>query len=81
MFDFFKKEQLKKKYDQKLLNDIHEAKDEWDNTRNNEGMLSNITNENILVNEQLARAKYEFLFREAKHRKVKAKIQESVIVR
>lgn len=81
MFDFFKKEQLKKKYDQKLLNDIHEAKDEWDNTRSNEGMLSNMTNENILVNEQLARAKYEFLFREAKHRKVKAKIQESVIVR
>ncbi|HIX01413.1 MAG TPA: YaaL family protein [Candidatus Ligilactobacillus excrementigallinarum] len=86
MFGFGKKkkvnkESLKKQYDRKLLADIELAKDEWDNIRNNDDLLATMSTEDYLVNEQLAKAKFEFLFREAKKRKVKAKIQESVIVR
>lgn len=86
MFGFGKKkkvnkESLKKQYDCKLLADIELAKDEWDNIRNNDDLLATMSTEDYLVNEQLAKAKFEFLFREAKKRKVKAKIQESVIVR
>lgn len=86
MFGFGKKkkvnkESLKKQYDRKLLADIELSKDEWDNIRNNDDLLATMSTEDYLVNEQLAKAKFEFLFREAKKRKVKAKIQESVIVR
>ncbi|WP_290033587.1 YaaL family protein [Ligilactobacillus cholophilus] len=84
MFGFKKrknKEPLKKQYDRKLLADIETAKNEWDGIRTNDDLLATMSTEDYLVSEELARAKFEFLFREAKARKVKAKIQESVIVR
>ena len=78
MFGFGRKkrnqETLKKQYDRKLLADIELAK-------HNDDLLATMSTEELLASEQIARAKFEFLFREAKHRKVKAKIQESVIVR
>lgn len=84
-FDFFKrrrkKESLKTQYDKKLLNDIELSKDELNNLRNNDDLLTTMSTEDYLINEQLAQAKFEFLFKEAKLRKIKAKIQESVIVR
>ena len=85
MFGFGRKkrnqETLKKQYDQKLLADIELAKDEFNNIRHNDDLLATMSTEELLASEQIARAKFEFLFREAKHRKVKAKIKESVIVR
>lgn len=85
MFGFGNKkkhqESLSQKYDRKLLEDIELSKDELNNIRHNDDLLATMSTEELLASEQIARAKFEFLFREAKHRHVKAKIQESVIVR
>lgn len=84
MFGFkFKRNKysLKEEYDRQLVEDVELAKNEWENIRTNDDLLATMSMEDYLISEQLARAKFEFLFHEAKIRQVKAKIQESVIVR
>ncbi|WAA09509.1 YaaL family protein [Fervidibacillus albus] len=69
---FFKnrKGQLKKKYDQKLLEQMEDLKKKWEEEKN-------LLNHSVGVSEemkkqvQLAKIKYFYLFKEAKARKVK----------
>lgn len=75
-----KKHLLRKAYDGFLLNDIDEAKQNWDHASQTEKAVYDSDNE-LTAETQLARAKYEFLYREAKRRKVHGHTQSSVFGR
>lgn len=75
-----KKHLLRKAYDGFLLNDIDEAKQKWDHASQTEKAVYDADNE-LTAETQLARAKYEFLYREAKRRKVHGHMQSSVFGR
>ncbi|WP_226677767.1 YaaL family protein [Rossellomorea aquimaris] len=66
---FRKKGKLKKEYDQSLLRVLDETKDHWNQQRSIDEMSVDY-NLNIHCHSKIAEAKYFFLFREAKHRKI-----------
>ncbi|WP_318767087.1 YaaL family protein [Lactiplantibacillus carotarum] len=72
--------QPKAVYDQQLLNTLNAAKDDWDRAKQNEqAIYDNNTNE-LVTQTALARAKYLYLYREARRRQVHGQtIQRSVI--
>ncbi|MFC6180379.1 YaaL family protein [Lactiplantibacillus daowaiensis] len=67
-------------YDQQLLTLLDAAKLDWDRAKQNEqAIYDNNTNE-LVTQTALARAKYLYLYREARRRQVHGqKIQQSVI--
>ncbi|WP_105957049.1 YaaL family protein [Apilactobacillus quenuiae] len=66
-------------YDEFLLDSIDRAKDQWDKAQETEQAVSEI-DEEIIAQTQLSKAKYLFLYREARERNVhNNKIQSSVI--
>ncbi|WP_064091122.1 YaaL family protein [Rossellomorea aquimaris] len=66
---FRKKGKLKKEYDQSLLRVLEETKERWNQQRSIDDMSVDY-NLNIHCSSKIAEAKYFFLFREAKHRKI-----------
>lgn len=66
-------------YDEFLLDSIDRAKDQWDKAQETERAVSEI-DEEIIAQTQLSKAKYLFLYREARERNVhNNRIQSSVI--
>ena len=78
MFGLWKKQQLKKQYDEMLLADIDTAKRKWDNARQTQAAVYD-SDEQLVAETELAKAKYYFLYLEAKRRQIKGHIQSSVI--
>ena len=68
------KKKLRKEYDEELLYLIDQAKKNWDHARQTEQAVYEVVAET-----QLAKAKYQFLYQEAKLRNVRGHIQSSVI--
>jgi hypothetical protein len=66
---FRKKGKLKREYDQTLLQTLEEAKHNWNQQRSIDEMSVDY-NLNLHCSSKIAEAKYFFLFREAKHRKI-----------
>ena len=69
------KKKLRKEYDEELLYLIDQAKKNWDHARQTEQAVY----EELVAETQLAKAKYQFLYQEAKLRNVRGHIQSSVI--
>ncbi|KRN88479.1 YaaL family protein [Ligilactobacillus ceti] len=80
MFFNKKKHKLRKKYDEQLLKDIDQAKVQWDNAKKTEMNVYEIDDE-LIAETQLAKAKYHFLYLEAKKRKLRGRMQSSIISR
>lgn len=72
--------ELRSTYDGFLLDAIDDAKRGWDHARQTEEAVYD-ADEELTAETQFARAKYEFLYREAKRRKVHGRIQFSVFGR
>ena len=72
------KQKLRRSFNELLLEDIDQAKLDWDQARQTAAAVYDVDDE-LLAEVSLARAKYEFLSREAKYRQVKGHIQASVI--
>ncbi len=66
---FRKKGKLKKEYDQSLLQTLEESKENWNHHRSIDEMSVDYSL-NLHCQSKIAEAKYFFLFREAKHRKI-----------
>lgn len=69
---FRRKGWLRKEFDEKLLNNINEFKNDWQQQK----MLlekSFDPSEEVICQTKLAEAKYFFLFKEAKHRNITLK--------
>lgn len=78
MFNKKSKFKLRKEYDAELLNSIDHAKLMWDQAKQTEEAIYEVDAE--LINEtQMARARYFFLYNEARVRSVKGHMQTSVI--
>ncbi|MHC9532288.1 YaaL family protein [Dellaglioa sp. BT-FLS60] len=78
MFNKKPKLKLRKEYDAKLLDAIDRAKLTWDQAKQTEEAIYEVDAE--LSNEtQMARARYFFLYNEARVRAVKGHMQASVI--
>ncbi|UQS85057.1 YaaL family protein [Apilactobacillus apisilvae] len=66
-------------YDEFLLSSIDRAKAQWDQAKETESAISEV-DEEIVAQTQLSKAKYLFLYREARERNVSNnRIQSSVI--
>lgn len=72
------KQKLRRSFNELLLEDIDQAKLDCDQARQTAAAVYDVDDE-LLAEVSLARAKYEFLYREAKYRQVKGHIQASVI--
>lgn len=72
------KQKMRRTYDELLLEDINRAKQSWDNKRETQQSIYGI-GEEIDAEVELEKAKYQLLFREARRRKIKGKLQASVI--
>ncbi|MEK3888908.1 YaaL family protein [Bacillus sp. FSL K6-3431] len=68
----FRKQKLRKAYDQKLIDVMESTRENWLHQRHLEN-LSYEQSEDIRCRTLLAQAKYFFLFREAKIRKISTK--------
>ncbi|MBD5069460.1 YaaL family protein [Ligilactobacillus apodemi] len=73
-----KKQKLRRAYNELLLQDIDNAKLGWDHARQTKAAVYDV-DEELIAEVALAKARYEFLYREAKLRKVKGHIQASVL--
>ncbi|WP_178195814.1 YaaL family protein [Ligilactobacillus sp. Marseille-Q7487] len=72
------KQKLRLKYDELLLEDIMQATDIWNHAKQTQAAVYELDDE-LLAQTKLAQAKYQFLYKEARIRRVKGKIQKSVI--
>ncbi|MDZ5713838.1 YaaL family protein [Jeotgalibacillus haloalkalitolerans] len=66
---FRKKGKLKKEYDDRLVHLMQQARGEWQQQKN----LSDLSFEKspqMLAEEKMAEARYFYLFKEARHRKI-----------
>ncbi|AJD89352.1 hypothetical protein JMA_00350 [Jeotgalibacillus malaysiensis] len=66
---FRKKGKLKKEYDDRLVQLMQQAREEWQQQKN----LSDLSFEKspqMLAEEKMAEARYFYLFKEARHRKI-----------
>ncbi len=78
-FSLFKKPDVKKEYDERLLDLINQLKEEWDHAQKTQDAVADRDSE-IEAQRALAKRKYFFIYREARIREVKnTSIQPSVI--
>lgn len=66
---FRKKGKLKKEYDDRLVQLMQQAREEWQQQKN----LSDLSFEKspqMMAEEKMAEARYFYLFKEARHRKI-----------
>lgn len=73
-----KKNNLKKEYDERLLTDIDHAFSVWSNCKNNQQTIYE-ADEELIAQTKAAKAQYELVYREARIRQVKGRIQAAVI--
>ncbi|RRK11832.1 DUF2508 family protein [Lactiplantibacillus garii] len=72
--------QPKEVFDQQLLNTLNTAKVDWDRAKENEQAIYDNNTSELVTQTALARAKYLYLYREARRRQVHGQtIQRSVI--
>lgn len=73
-----RKQKLRHDYDDRLLESIEIAKQDWDQAKETQAAIADVDTQ-IISQTALARQKYFFLYREARRRQVRGKhIQESV---
>lgn len=75
-----KNNNLKKQFDEALLEDIDRAFSEWTNDKKNQETVFE-ADEEMAAKTKVSKAQYELLYREARRRKVKGHVQSSVISR
>lgn len=75
-----KKNNLKKQFDEALLEDIDRVFSEWTNDKKNQETVFE-ADEEMAAKTKVSKAQYELLYREARRRKVKGHVQSSVISR
>ena len=75
------KQKLRKKYDELLLNDIENANALWNQAKQTQAAVYDFyeLNDELLAQTKLAQAKYQLLYKEARIRQVKGKLQTNVI--
>ena len=73
MFLFKTKEKLRKKYNERLLEDIYQARAFWEDAKHTQEAVYDVDDE-LEARTKLARARYEFLFKEARRRHLKGKL-------
>lgn len=67
-------------FDQALLTSLNAAKEDWDRAKQNEQAIYDNNTSELVIQTALSRAKYLYLYREARRRQVGAtQIQRSVI--
>ncbi|KUP03891.1 hypothetical protein Q73_16400 [Bacillus coahuilensis m2-6] len=66
---FSKKHKLRKEYDEQLIQLMRSTRDQWNHKKEIEEISIEKTFE-LLCERKIAEAKYFFLFKEAKHRKI-----------
>ncbi|RDI36627.1 uncharacterized protein DUF2508 [Falsibacillus pallidus] len=66
---FRKKGKLRKEYNQKLIDSMEKAKQDWFQHRSLVNLSADY-NEELICQTKLAEAKYFFLFKEVKHRNI-----------
>lgn len=72
------KQKLRRTYDDILLADIEQAKADWDSAKLTQQSVYDADDE-LEAETRLAKARYEFLFREARRRKIKGHLQAAMI--
>ncbi|MCQ2557233.1 MAG: YaaL family protein [Ligilactobacillus sp.] len=77
MFFFRPKETLRKKYNERLLTDIYQARAQWDVAKHTQDAVYDVDDE-LEARTKLARARYEFLFKEARRRHLKGELRATV---
>ncbi|GAJ25850.1 hypothetical protein JCM15457_751 [Liquorilactobacillus sucicola DSM 21376 = JCM 15457] len=75
-----KKKKLRAIYDELLLETIDRAAADWENAKQTQQAVREVDDE-LIAQTELAGAKYEFLYLEARRRKVRGHVQASIIER
>ncbi|WP_429970616.1 YaaL family protein [Fructilactobacillus sp. Tb1] len=66
----FKKKDFKKIYDEELLNSINLLKRDWDQAQQTQMAIADVDDQ-IIAQTELAKQKYEFMYRQARKRDIK----------
>ncbi|MGM9966452.1 MULTISPECIES: YaaL family protein [unclassified Rummeliibacillus] len=66
---FFRKQKLRKEYDDKLVQLMRHTKEEWQRTQNIENLMVDY-DLNIIAQRKIAESKHFYLFKEARIRKI-----------
>lgn len=66
---FFRKQKLRKEYDDKLVQLMRYTKEEWQRTQEIENLMADY-DFNIIVERKIAESKHFYLFKEARIRKI-----------
>lgn len=66
---FFRKQKLRKEYDDKLVQLMRHTKEEWQRTQNIESLMVDY-DLNIIAQRKIAESKHFYLFKEARIRKI-----------
>ena len=78
MFLFKPKERLRKKYNERLFEDINQARLNWDAAKKTQAAVHE-KDAQLEAQTMLARARYEFLFKEARRRHLKGELDATVM--
>ncbi|MBO2537411.1 MULTISPECIES: YaaL family protein [Rummeliibacillus] len=66
---FFRKQKLRKEYDDKLIQLMHHTKKEWQHTQEIENLMDDY-DLNIIAQRKIAESVHFYLFKEARIRKI-----------
>ncbi|USS90092.1 YaaL family protein [Fructilactobacillus carniphilus] len=78
MFNFFKPKNFEKEYDEELLQSLNLLKQDWDQAQQTEAAVADVDPQ-VKAQTELAKQKFEFMYRQARLRKIKNDhIQSSV---
>lgn len=66
----FRKKDLKKLYDEDLLDSINLLKADWDQAQQTQAAIAEVDDQ-IIAQTKLAKQKYEFMYRQARKRNIK----------
>ncbi|USS87830.1 YaaL family protein [Fructilactobacillus hinvesii] len=78
MFNLFKPRNFEKDYDEELLQSLNLLKQDWDQAQQTEAAVADVDPQ-VQAQTELAKQKFEFMYRQARLRKIKNDhIQSSV---
>ncbi|MGX9132833.1 YaaL family protein [Rummeliibacillus sp. JY-2-4R] len=66
---FFRKQKLRKEYDDKLVQLMRQTKEDWQHTQEIENLMADY-DLNIIAERKIAESKHFYLFKEARIRKI-----------
>ena len=67
---FFRKQKLRKEYDEKLVQLMRLTKEDWQHTQDIENLMAADYDLNIIAQRKIAESKHFYLFKEARIRKI-----------